>query len=326
LRDQALALEQRNFVPTHPIGDLPDLLKVGSQGEKVHRLAQALLDRGFLVGDAAALPQVYDTTLKEAVSNAQQAFGLTVDGIAGPLLYLNLDQSDVGLALALREWADQVDSYLSDARAEAAPTLVVVNLPSFTLHVFDTATGDEVLQSRVVVGSLGKTPRYMTHITNLKYNPDWSPPPSLVAKGKHYVPPGPNNPLGQMRFSTDRGDSIYLHDTNEHSLFALSNRARSHGCIRVQQWMGLAERLSGKDEATLRQTLATGKTSYEKVARTPVVLAYSRVDRVEEGAGVVADIYAVGDAAIGSAALRTPVIPVPAVPVEKAVTAPTVSL
>jgi Uncharacterized protein conserved in bacteria len=34
-------------------------------------------------------------------------------------------------------------------------------------------------------------------------------------EGLHYMPPGPQNPLGRMMFDLDNDEFIYLHDTNE---------------------------------------------------------------------------------------------------------------
>lgn len=46
--------------------------------------------------------------------------------------------------------------------------------------------------------------------------------------------PGEHNPLGYIRILMPNEHNIYLHDTNHRELFALTNRAKSSGCIRLQ--------------------------------------------------------------------------------------------
>lgn len=52
--------------------------------------------------------------------------------------------------------------------------------------------------------------------------------------------PGPTNPLGRLKLMFPNPYSVYLHDTPERSLFALERRLFSHGCIRVEDPLGLA--------------------------------------------------------------------------------------
>lgn len=47
--------------------------------------------------------------------------------------------------------------------------------------------------------------------------------------------PGPGNPLGKMKFIFPNPYSIYLHDTNQPSLFKKGKRTLSSGCIRIAQ-------------------------------------------------------------------------------------------
>ncbi len=45
---------------------------------------------------------------------------------------------------------------------------------------------------------------------------------------------GANNPLGRIRVLMPNAHNIYLHDTNEKSLFSRTNRAKSSGCVRMK--------------------------------------------------------------------------------------------
>lgn len=46
--------------------------------------------------------------------------------------------------------------------------------------------------------------------------------------------PGAHNPLGRIRVLMPNKHNIYLHDTNNRSLFRRENRAKSSGCVRLQ--------------------------------------------------------------------------------------------
>lgn len=75
-------------------------------------------------------------------------------------------------------------------------------------------------------------------------------------------PPGPKNPLGQVKFMFPNRHDVYMHDTIERSLFAKSSRALSHGCIRVQDPMQFARVMlsegNGLDARSVERTIAGG--------------------------------------------------------------------
>ncbi|MDE2463063.1 MAG: L,D-transpeptidase family protein [Alphaproteobacteria bacterium] len=76
--------------------------------------------------------------------------------------------------------------------------------------------------------------------------------------------PGPHNVLGNIMLNMPNHFDVYLHGTSDPRLFGLSDRARSHGCVRVQKIGKLAElALEGSvtDPAqALRAAIATGQT------------------------------------------------------------------
>ena len=53
--------------------------------------------------------------------------------------------------------------------------------------------------------------------------------------------PGAGNPLGRLKFMLPNKHSVYLHDTPMKSLFNRPNRRFSHGCIRVERPLELAD-------------------------------------------------------------------------------------
>jgi len=62
--------------------------------------------------------------------------------------------------------------------------------------------------------------------------------------------PGPENSMGRVKFMFPNDMGIYLHDTDDKSLFAEPARQRSGGCIRLQNAPKLARWLFGKPLAT----------------------------------------------------------------------------
>ena len=64
-----------------------------------------------------------------------------------------------------------------------------------------------------------------------------------VLSGKYRLRqnPGPSNPLGQIKFLFPNKHSVYLHDTPNRGFFKRAQRNFSHGCIRVQEPIQLAE-------------------------------------------------------------------------------------
>ncbi|TNC81237.1 MAG: hypothetical protein C9356_10245 [Oleiphilus sp.] len=51
--------------------------------------------------------------------------------------------------------------------------------------------------------------------------------------------PGPKNALGKVKFIFPNAHNVYLHDTNDPSLFSQSERSFSSGCIRIAKPMEL---------------------------------------------------------------------------------------
>jgi len=74
---------------------------------------------------------------------------------------------------------------------------------------------------------------------------------------------GASNALGRVRFNLPNPFAVYLHDTPNRALFARSDRALSHGCIRVENAVGLAEAVLDAPEwrsAEIEAAIETGET------------------------------------------------------------------
>jgi len=76
--------------------------------------------------------------------------------------------------------------------------------------------------------------------------------------------PGPGNALGEVKFIFPNKYAVYLHDTPSKYLFGKAKRSFSHGCIRTQNPLDLAEVLlegSKWDKQKIRETLDSKKTT-----------------------------------------------------------------
>ena len=87
--------------------------------------------------------------------------------------------------------------------------------------------------------------------------------------------PGPPNPLGQIKFSLPNRFHVYLHDTPARSMFARKLRGFSHGCIRVEKPIELAEYVLQGDpkwsKDTILEVLGQGLTKTIRL-REPVAV------------------------------------------------------
>lgn len=92
-------------------------------------------------------------------------------------------------------------------------------------------------------------------------------------------PPGADNALGRVKFLFPNKYSIYLHDTPSRTLFEAESRTFSHGCIRLERPLELAELiLSGQDSWTsgkINQVLESGLTENVELNHPlPVLIVY----------------------------------------------------
>ncbi len=182
----------------------------------------------------------------------------------------------------------------TDASIPAQGKFVLVNIPSFELVALQD--GVPVLRSRVVVGRpASTTPELQSSMLAIQLNPSRTPTPSMIRnEGLRCMPPGPQNPLGRILFDLDNDEFIYLHDTNEPGLFNRTQRALSHGCIRVEQVRALAAWALGVSEKEIDAMISAGKNYSVPLPEViPVSLAYHTRFPGEDGQIVShPDIYA----------------------------------
>jgi len=219
--------------------------------------------------DAVAGDTFYDKPLADAVARYQKEKGLpstgkltqaTVDAMNGK----RAEKTDQIIIANMERWR-WVPRDLGKAH-------VVLNVPDFTLQVYDN--GASIWKTRVVVGKPGNhaTPLLSETMKYITVNPTWNVPPSIVygeylpalqqdpnvlkrmglnlqqrPDGSVHIsqPPGEANALGRVRFNFPNKFLVYQHDTPDKHLFAHARRAYSHGCMRVQDPAMYAQVMTG---------------------------------------------------------------------------------
>ncbi|MFM2307137.1 MAG: hypothetical protein RLZZ367_1806 [Bacteroidota bacterium] len=109
---------------------------------------------------------------------------------------------------------------------------------------------------------------------------------------------GCDNALGVLKFDLNSPYSVYLHDTNRRDLFGKKDRFMSHGCVRVEKPMELAQYVlsNGLDSATianLNQCVRDQKpTEFPLKKKFPVLILYMPAD-IDENMHLrfYADVY-----------------------------------
>lgn len=123
------------------------------------------------------LSGMYDNFLAQAVMRFQQENGLKADGVVGPDTLRLMNQGR-------RDKIEQLIVNMERLRwvEEKKPRrFVVVNVPSQTLWAI--ADGEVQFEMPVVVGRSGReTPSFRTDIVGVRFNPDWTVPPTIRRK------------------------------------------------------------------------------------------------------------------------------------------------
>ena len=105
---------------------------------------------------------------------------------------------------------------------------------------------------------------------------------------------GPNNSLGVLKFNLGNPFSIYLHDTNSKGFFAKESRFLSHGCVRLEKPIDLADLLTRRKVNVWE--LKTGQKDTESKIikleqKVPVFIVYMPVIVDGEKVTFLKDVY-----------------------------------
>lgn len=301
------------------------------------RLEKALQDGGDVAGSLRSLapPDPRYARLRDALARFQQRHGLEPDGKLG-------EDTVAELNVPVQERIRQIEINLERWRwlpSSLGDSYVWVNVPEFRMELIDK--GRKAIDMAVVVGKeQSQTPVFSDQMEYLELNPAWNIPPSIaegeivpkLASDPGYLArhdmewvgeganqrirqrPGPDNPLGQVKFMFPNEHDVYLHDSPADHLFSREERDFSHGCIRLERPVQLAEYLL-RDKpdwsgTKVREAIVSGEHRTVKLPeKLPVHILYFTA-WVEDN-GVVnfrRDVYG-HDARLAAALAEEPVVP-----------------
>ena len=291
-------------------------LAVGKKSPHVAALATRLASSGDYRGRIPSpdAPALYSSELEGAVKRFQRRHGLADDGAlsAAVIAELNVpvDKRIRQIELNLERWR-WLPRSLGDH-------YIVVNIPEYQLEVRNGRDVPLTMRV-VVGKADTPTPIFNDEMTYLVFSPYWNVPPDIAqgetlpevlkdpgflqranmevigANGEPIDPatmdlrdpatyrfrqrPGTDNSLGLVKFMFPNQHNVYLHDTPSDSLFARVSRSFSHGCVRLEQPLALAEYvLRDRRDWTrekIQQAMEAGEERVVKLgAPIPVYLVY----------------------------------------------------
>ncbi|HEY3569279.1 MAG TPA: L,D-transpeptidase family protein [Thermoanaerobaculia bacterium] len=292
---QYRALTARGGWPAVPEGPP---LKPGDRGERVAALRARLEASGELAPNAspAEARDLFDAPLQAALVKFQDQHGLDADGKLGKgtLAALNVPAGQ-----RVRQIEINLDRWRWLPR-DLGERYIMVNIAGFHLDLIEN--GQPALSMKVVAGKpTTRTPMFSGRMTNVVLNPYWNVPPDIarkevlpkIAREPGYAEkeglevrgtevrqrPGPKNALGRVKFLFPNRFNVYLHDTPSRSLFSRTVRGFSHGCIRIEKPVELAEYLLQDDPKwtpeKIAATINKGRETWITIPRPlPVHLVY----------------------------------------------------
>jgi murein L,D-transpeptidase YcbB/YkuD len=252
-------------------------LKPGQRSPLVTALARRLAASGDFT---AAVPQaddaVYTPQLQEAVERFQRRHGLTDDGAVNAAVVAELN---VPIERRIRQIEMNLERWRWLPR-DLGERYILVNIPEYRLEVWDHGEVPLAMRV-VVGKQDTQTPIFNDEMTYVVFSPYWNVPPDIAQgetlpeimkdpgflertnmevldkKGQPIDPssidladpasyrfrqrPGADNSLGLVKFMFPNQFNVYLHDTPADSLFARASRSFSHGCVRLENPLALAE-------------------------------------------------------------------------------------
>ena len=290
-------------------------VKPGGRSTSLALIAKRLAASGDFDGSVPESgPAEYTGEIVEAVKRFQRRHGLADDGVIGPAL---VAQMNVPVETRLAQIQLNLERWRWLPR-ELGERYVLVNIPEYRLEVWEGDKVPLSMRT-VVGKQDTPTPIFSDEMTHVVFSPYWNVPPDIAegetlpavmrdpgflerqnmevldASGKPVDPgsldlsdptkyrfrqrPGAENSLGFVKFMFPNQFNVYLHDTPADSLFARASRSYSHGCVRVEQPLALAQYvLADQPEWTkekIEEAMHSGEERHVKLKQPiPVYLGY----------------------------------------------------
>lgn len=256
--------------------------------------------------------------VKAAVKRFQQRHGLGVDGQVGPatLKALNVPvlrrMEEIEANMERWRWMprdfastyirvnvpDQSVDFIHDGKS-VLHSKVVIGEPNNTTPILVTRVDAVIanpywdipddISAKALVPHLRRNANYLKTRNMVLVNApagdrygtkiNWRKVTGDVLPYQIRQEPGPHNALGKVMLDMPNEFYVYLHDTPAKYLFTLSDRERSHGCVRVEKIVKLAEltlaSTDAKPDKKLTDAIDTQKTQRLTLARPlPVYMEY----------------------------------------------------
>lgn len=287
-------------------------------------------------GSFSSFDSSWDEEAKDALKHFQKRHGLYP---SGNITEETLTQLNVSKDYRLKQLRVNLERARWFYK-ELGENYVLVNLPEFKLFLYENGSLVET-HDVIIGKQERATPILSSTFNNLVINPTWTVPPTILKndlvpkasanrsyfvnnkitifdkKGKVVSPgswdsenfknyryvqkPGGSNSLGLIKFNFPNDHMVYLHDTNNRTMFEHKKRDLSSGCVRVKDPFDLATRIleiegSDYDREKLDTLVARGETKTIPLKKkVNVHQLYWTAWKNDQGVQFRNDIYSLDD-------------------------------